>query len=263
MLRRHLLLSTCALALPLRAQAMDLADAINQAGRQRMLSQRMAKAWLALAQGTEPVAAKAVLNKSMALFERQLADLQAQAPTTELRQTYQQLDAAWRDYQRVLLGHDAAGGPRKAQANAVLAADATVLALAHQGTVQYEAVLAKPVGKLVNLAGRQRMLSQRMAKLYLAASLAGQTPAAAADMAQSRTEFVTAMATLRQAPQTTARIQDALQLADGQWVFFDAALQRLHGQPRSAKAGSEVFVTSENLLSVMDMVTGLYSGISA
>jgi hypothetical protein len=38
-----------ALALPCaQAQVVDLSDAINKAGRQRMLSQRMGKAWLAL-----------------------------------------------------------------------------------------------------------------------------------------------------------------------------------------------------------------------
>eukprot|EP01041_Mallomonas_annulata_P034976 gene34976-57850_t len=36
------------LALPARAQVADLSDAINKAGRQRMLSQRMGEAWLAL-----------------------------------------------------------------------------------------------------------------------------------------------------------------------------------------------------------------------
>jgi len=41
--------SALALTLPAaRAQVVDLSDAINEAGRQRMLSQRMGKAWLAL-----------------------------------------------------------------------------------------------------------------------------------------------------------------------------------------------------------------------
>ena len=63
--------------------------------------------------------------------------------------------------------------------------------------------------------------------------------------------------------EATARIKDELQLADGQWMFFDAALQRMQNANRSAKAGAEVFVTSENLLSVMDRVTSLYAAIKS
>ena len=44
-----------------------------------------------------------------------------------------------------------------------------------------------------------------------------------------------------------------LALADAQWLFFDNALKaRAAAAPRAA---SDVFVTSENLLQVMDRVT--------
>ncbi|HRK39944.1 MAG TPA: type IV pili methyl-accepting chemotaxis transducer N-terminal domain-containing protein [Burkholderiaceae bacterium] len=257
MLRRTLLLSAASLALPTRAQVLDLSDAINKAGRQRMLSQRMGKAWLAMVHGIEVTAAQGVLDKSMALFDRQLVELKAYAPTPELRDTYQKLDAQWSDYKAALVG----AAPDKSRAPALLATDAKVLALAHQGTVQYEAALAKPVGKLVNVAGRQRMLSQRMAKFYLAATLPVETDVASAEINKARTEFVAAQDVLRNAPEATPRIKDELQLADGQWVFFDAALQRLQANARSGRAGADVFVTSENLLSVMDRVTGLYAAI--
>jgi nitrate/nitrite-specific signal transduction histidine kinase len=257
MLRRTLLLSATALALPTWAQVQDLNDAINKAGRQRMLSQRMGKAWLALVHGIEPTAAQAVLDKSMALFDRQLVELKAYAPHAELRDTYQKLEAAWSDHKAALVG----AAPAKTRAAALLAADARVLALAHQGTVQYEATLGKPVGKLVNVAGRQRMLSQRMAKFYLAATLPVDADTATAEIAKARTEFVGAQEVLRQAPEATPRIKEALQLADGQWVFFDAALQRLQNTQRSTKLGADVFVSSENLLSVMDTVTGLYAAV--
>ena len=257
MLRRTLLLSAAALALPTRAQVIDLSDAINKAGRQRMLSQRMGKAWLSIAQGVEPESAKRVLDTSLALFDRQLVELKAYAPNAEISDTYLKLEAAWGSYKTALVG----SSPDKSRAASLLATDAQVLALAHQGTVQYEAALGKPAGKLVNIAGRQRMLSQRMAKFYFAAALPVDADKASAEMGKARTEFLAAMDVLRNAPEATPKIKDELQLADGQWFFFDAALQRLQAANRSAKASSDVFVTSENLLGVMDKVTGLYAAI--
>lgn len=257
---RRTLIVAAAAGLPLlnaRAQVLDLNDAINKAGRQRMLSQRMGKAWLALVHKTESGSAQVVLDKSMALFDRQLVELKAYAPSADIRDTYVKLEAAWSDYKTALIGT----APGKAGAGAVLQADARVLALAHQGTLQYEASSGRPVGKLVNVAGRQRMLSQRMAKLYFAATLPIDAPTATAEITKARTEFLSAMELLRNAPEATDRIRAELQLADGQWFFFDQALQRMQTAGAAAKPLSDVFVTSENLLSVMDRVTGMYAAI--
>jgi len=260
MQRRHLMiLAAAAAAAPgVQAQVTDLNDAINKAGRQRMLSQRMGKAWLALVHQTASANAQVVLDRSMALFDRQHVELKAFAPSPEIRDTYSKLEEAWSHYKTTLVGT----APSKAGAAAVLEADAKVLALAHQGTVQYEAVLNRPVGKLVNVAGRQRMLSQRMAKFYLAAMLPVDAQTAMAEVGKSRTEFLSAMELLRTAPQATERIRSELQLADGQWFFFDQALKNMQNSNAGQKGLSDVFVTSENLLSVMDRVTGLYAAIT-
>ena len=112
----------------------------------------------------------------------------------------------------------------------------------------------------INKAGRQRMLSQRMAKFYLAARLPVDASTAATEIGKARGEFIAAMGQLRNAPEATARIKDALDLADGQWALFDMALQRLQTD-QTKKPLTEIYVASENLLSVMDTVTGLYSAI--
>jgi hypothetical protein len=236
----------------------DLTDAINKAGRQRMLSQRMGKAYLALAQGVEASLARQVLDRSMALFDRQLAELKAFASQPDIRETYTALEGAWSDYKSVLVG----AAPSKAGASAVVAQAGKVLVIAHKGTQQYEALLNKPVGKLVNVAGRQRMLSQRMAAFYLAGLLQADGGVAKEEIAKARTEFVAGLQTLRGAPEATNRIKDELQLADGQWILFDAALGKV-SPGDSLKPLADVFITSENLLQVMDKVTGMYSELKA
>ncbi|MNS90437.1 hypothetical protein D3C72_1244880 [compost metagenome] len=50
-------------------------------------------------------------------------------------------------------------------------------------------------------------------------------------------------------------------LADAQWMFFNRGLQRLDGAGASPALMSDVFVSSENLLAIMDRVTGLYAEI--
>ncbi len=260
MLNRRTLIAA-SLALPCfhaKAQINDLSDAINKAGRQRMLSQRMGKAWLAMANGSEKVAAQAILEKSVGLFELQLSDLKAYATATDIRDTYGKLDASWGGYKAALTGT----APSRENAANMLQLNASVLALAHKGTVQFEAVMGKPVGKLVNVAGRQRMLSQRMAMYFFSTSLSVQPEIALAEIDKARKEFVTAMAFLHDAPQTTPRIAQELQLADGQWVFFNAALERI-GKPHAdpSRPLTEVFIASENLLAVMDQVTGMYSSL--
>lgn len=247
-----------ALGAPVHAQVTDLADAINKAGRQRMLSQRMGKAYLAIAQGVETSLAQQVLDQSMALFDRQLVELKSFAHPGDLRDTYVALEAAWSDYKAALIG----SAPSRTGAPAVLAGAARVLALAHKGTMQYEALSNKPVGRLVNIAGRQRMLSQRMAKSYLAAVLPVDAPASRQDIAVARREFMTAVDVLRSAPEATTKIKEQLALGDAQWVLFDHALGKT--APAGAlKPLADVFVASENLLEVMDRVTGLYAELKA
>jgi hypothetical protein len=257
--RRTLLVSAVGATLTANAQVLDLQDAINKAGRQRMLSQRISKSYLAMVQGVEVESARSILDKSMALFDRQLVELRAFAPNPDIRDSYNKLDVAWGEFKLALIG----AAPSKGAAPNVVALDSKVLVLAHQGTVQYEAALGKSTGHLINLAGRQRMLSQRMAKFYLAAGLGISSSASMTELNSSRADFLSAMKTLKEAPESSTRIKDELQLAEMQWVFFEKAIQRLSPGQVAARASADVFVTSENLLSVMDKVTGMYSALKA
>lgn len=233
------------------AQIGDLGDAINKAGRQRMLSQRMAKAYLCLGQQVQATSAAKVLEQSMALFDRQLVELKAYAPSPAIRDTYAQLEEKWSEYKTILVGV----APTAANAQKLLALDASVLALAHTGTAQLEQVSGRNAGKLVNIAGRQRMLSQRMAKYYLALVWGVDAPVATAELEKAKQEFTAGLQTLLSAAENTPEIKQELALAEGQWIIFGASV---NARP-SLTGANNVFVTSENILTVMDKVTNLYA----
>ena len=233
----------------------DLGDAINKAGRQRMLSQRMAKSYLAQAMGVEAELATRTLEASITLFERQLGELKAYAPQPAIRNSCDQLEAAWQPYRKLL------GEPNAAarEAGTVMACADHVLALAQDSTVKLVALSKRPTSRWVNTSGRQRMLSQRLAALYLGASWGVQTASAQVEMAKASAEFVTAQALLEAAPEATPAIREQLQQADVQWKFFDAALRGLRPGVADREAMSHVFTTSERILEVMDDVTGRFS----
>jgi hypothetical protein len=113
----------------------------------------------------------------------------------------------------------------------------------------------------INKAGRQRMLSQLLAKLYFVQSWAPE--AAAKDLDTARGEFLAALKTLREAPEATPLIRQELVLAEQQWLFFDNALKRRddaqHPGHNPARYASDVFRSSDNILQVMERVTGLYA----
>jgi len=241
--------------MPLRAQVRDLNDAINKAGRQRMLSQRCAKAWLALGQGVRSEQAEKVLADSMALFDRQLVELRAFSSAGGLRATFGELDGAWSAYKLSLVG----AAPQRAGADGLLSGAAKVLTLAHQGTEQLEQIGGKPAGRWVNLAGRQRMLSQRMAAAYLAATWGVQPEAQVRQLAQAQREFQLAHGQLKAAPENTAGIRQELERLEQQYAFFEAALLSLKPGLADSRAQGDVFTTSERILQLMDGVTGLYA----
>ena len=237
------------------SQVININDAINKAGRQRMLSQRAAKSYMAMGQKIQNDHADKILTATMALFDRQLTELKAFAPTPDIKSTYASLEASWSDYKVALVGTVAAKGG----AEAVLSLAGKVLQLANQGTVQLEAFSGKSSSKLVNISGRQRMLSQRMAAFYLSASWCVQAAASAAELTKSKDEFIKAHDLLKNAPESTRAIKTELQLAETQFTFFELALRNLKPSVGDVTAQTNVFTTSERILQVMDGVTGMYS----
>ena len=237
-------------ALPLSAQArMALATAINRTARFRALSQRMAKAYGQLYLDVRPVRARDVLEHTRRQMRSGFEDMARQGWPPEvarllvdMRLSADRLDAL------------AGQAPSRSAFQAVSAQADQMLALADTATQALERQAQAPTARLVNTAGRQRMLSQRLAKNYELAAAGLDSRAVREQLAGDADEFQRALEQLLKAPVSTPAIRAALELGQAQWLFFDAALKR---QP-DGRGLEEVATTSERLLEVMDTLTALY-----
>jgi hypothetical protein len=231
-----------------------LLAAINKAGRQRMVSQRLAKAWLMRAMGLLPDRAPSIFQQSMALFESQLTELGRFTPSSEVRLALARLGEEWPVYKALL---DEA--PTRDSENRLFEANEKVLGLANNLTLAYEYLSFSPIGRLVTMASRQRMLSQRMAKLYLFHQRKVQPALCLSELARARREFSSAHEILRTASQASPTLLAELDLVSQQWMFFQNALEALDGHERGA---ADVATTSERILEQMEVIVGLYEKLA-
>jgi hypothetical protein len=229
------------------APGANIVDAVNKAGRQRTLSQRMTKAYLALCMDVSREKAAAVLGESVATFERNIVELRGFAPRDDIKWSFRDLDAAWHPCKMLL-----AQPPQRERIAQLLELEDKILQLATQGANQIEQLSGKPMVRMVSLTARQRMLSQRTAKLFFALAGKLSLPGLEEQLAGVRAEFKEALAQLESEPHATVAVRRQLDMVRQQWTFLDLAPDR---QPATHRALENAFAASENVLGLMEVMT--------
>lgn len=235
---------------PAAATKMDTISAVNMAGRQRMLSQRMVKAYLMLGQGIAADDARTILQVSIKQFESHLVALKAFQPTPRVRSAVINLDGAWTKCKALLTA-----APSKAGAVELYDANEALQQAAHSATLAYEDVNATPLDHLVSIAGRQRMLSQRMAKFYFYSSWEIYDDPANMELHLSRAHFTAVLIQIERSPLASTQIKAGVARIRREWEPYQQVLfasreptKMRRDAPRVAELSERVLVVTEELV---------------
>jgi hypothetical protein len=235
------------------AEELSLAAAINKAGRQRMLTQRIVLSYCQLGLGVMPEVSRQRLEDAIEVFDRQLAALEGFSPTPEVREALKAVERLWEPFRTV-----AEGPPSPEGAGRLLYWNDDLLHSSNKVVQLLQDISGEPYGRLVNIAGRQRMLSQRAAKFYMLQEWGFDSVTIRDELERARNEFVGALAALREAPENTEAILTELDDVEFQWAWFDNALT-LKGDRAFRLIVSD---SAETILTKMDEITLMYEHLS-
>lgn len=248
-LKKMLYALAFSLLFPAIASAASLPAMIDQAGLQRMLTQRIVKAYAQILIDVDSAEAQIQLERAVALFEKRLIKLAQQAPNDKARAALSNVKVLWNNFKPIASGPVSQEGMQQ-----LLRVDDEILAATHEVVLRLQEHSGTAPARLVNTAGRQRMLSQRIAKLYMLISSGMQDARLSEQLQSARFEFEGAQAHLKTAPENTPEIQQSLAEVDRQWIIFRASFELSEGKYIPLL----VALAAEKIYRQMDQVTAMY-----
>lgn len=230
---------------------------INGAGRQRALSQRMAKSWLMLQQGLLARSSRLILRQSVKLFDSRLKELEAQTAGTENQAACAELAKLWPRYRNLL-----EVPPNTGDAHKLFAINEEVLEVADQLVRGFARTEGTHKGQMVNLAGRSRMLPQRAAKLFMFRQMGIRVAHCRSRLDETNEELTATFGQLQAAAQDAPGLAARLESSFNLWKLFRSSME-VRDPAEFPQVARRVFRISEDLLNRTDALVEVCVGLPA
>lgn len=238
-------------------QSARSAEAVNRSGQQRMLSQRLVKHWLLRLAGVQVTRHTALQAESVQRVDDNLKLLAKQMSHPQAMAALAPVVDSWKALKKLL---------RSPPAPALLTevdtwAERLLQDAEHLTTLLEQAGSQAPL-RMLNTAGRQRMLSQRFAKAALLGALqeGEQRQKALVQAEAARRSFDEGLAFLNALPLSTADIRQALDAAAQGWQSLQAGAHQVrHPSGRDRLVRMESLAgASETLLDDFERLAAQY-----
>lgn len=229
-------------------------EAMNMAGLQRSLGQRMAKDYLMLGADVRVDAAQRQLQETVERFDASQKALNDYAPNPEIKAALAKVDATWAIYRQQVEAK-----PEHAKAAELLATSETLL----QQTQAVTDAMAKHLGEMgatVNRSGWARVQTQRIAMLYMAKSWRVPMPELDAKMDKSVQDFETILGELEARGTPNAEVAAAQRRARAHWGF---TLKGIDLRAEQDFVPTVITVSTDSLFRQLNELTRLYAGLKA
>lgn len=251
MLRKLLSLMCLFLAFAAHAAGpMPVGDEIvNAAAEQRMLSQRLAKAYVQLGLEVLPASALEQFRDSILRFELNLDRIRPVAALVPASApAFERLAKEWRALRAavdVAVTRESALQASRQSVRVLDAAEALTQVLAQAGGAQ---------ASRLSLAGRQRMLSQRLAKAYLLYTSGNAAEQSRREMEQAMSEFAAGLSALAVNAASEHGEKAEIEEIGLQWEWLRTALEA----EGAVSYRLIVVEASDSILAASDRLVQLY-----
>jgi len=232
-----------------------ISSAINEAGRQRMLTQRMLKFYAMIGIDIDVGSENSLqqLNNEMALFTKQLEELKKFYTNEQIAHGLDVVAKLWLPYKKMLTKPVS-----RKNAEWLLSKNDELLLASHNVVLLLHDFSGTNYTKLVNVSGKQRMLSQMLAKMYMFKVWGFNNEESIKLTNQAKLDFKTALSELINAKENTESISRALNEVRIEWELFEFGLEK------NTKKSIPLIVAmmSEKILIKMDKITSMYEKLS-